>query len=222
MRYEITVAACAITCDTAHQAVRIQPVRVRWHVQRWWDTKDRTDKETGPRMTDDTTASKEKPPLWDRSLTITTALLGIIGTAFTGGGWIGLHYGESKALAQNSELVAKHAQVVADLKISDTNLGIEKKRAAEMQTAYTNIQSALADKERQVLDLSRQLGLQSNCTFVQQQIRATQAEIDGSTINSIMAFSSDVEKGKAERNAKLIMLEQRLAEYQKQLGTCNR
>ncbi len=170
-------------------------------------------------MSDDTPSPKDPPPLLERPLTIATGLLTLIGMTVGGGFWAGLHYSESKALADKSELVAQHAQAVADLKICGTHLDTEKSNVAEIQSTCTNTQSTLAEKDRQILELTSAMERQSNCTFIHQQIVATQSEIARPSFQSVMVGGSMYEKEDIERKA---MLQERLAQYQQQLGTCNR
>lgn len=174
-------------------------------------------------MSDDTPPPKDPLPLLERPLTITTGLLMLVGAAVSGGFWAGLHYSESKALADKSELVAQHAQAVTDLKICGTNLSTEKSSVAAVQATCTHTQAALAEKDRQILELTSALERQSNCAFIQAQIRETQAAIERPTIRSITDTTAEAWVARErEAIAKRTVLEQRLAEYQKQLGTCHR
>ena len=173
-------------------------------------------------MSEDTPEPKAPPSLLERPLAIATALLTLIGMTVGGGFWAGLHYSESKALADKSELVAQHTQAVADLKICGANLDAEKSKVTAATSICTNTQAALAEKDQKILALTSVLERQSNCAFIHEQIRTIQAEIEYPTIRSVMAYSSDMTKQDEETKARHAALEQRIAEYQKQLGTCNR
>jgi hypothetical protein len=170
-------------------------------------------------MNDDSPSPKDKLALWERPVVIAGALLTLVVVASGGGFKAGQHYSESKALAEKSELVAEHAQAKADLKICSTTAQTEQQNAAKVQAVCASLTATVQAKDQQIADLSRQLGLQSNCTFIHEQIRSTQADIERPSFRSIMASGTTLDKDEAERKAQL---QQRLAGYQQQLGTCDR
>lgn len=170
-------------------------------------------------MSNPDNASKPEISFWDQSITRITALVTIVGSIFGAGLWVGQIIADAKSQSEKSEISAKLAHAEADVKIHTAKVDGQVTQINAMNMERERLRSANDAQQLQIADLSQKLGLQSNCTFIHEQIRLTQAEIERPSFSSIMASGTKFDKEEAERKAEL---QQRLAGYQQQLGTCNR
>ena len=169
-------------------------------------------------MSDDEKSPKTQTAFWDQSLARMTALLTIVGMIFGAGLWVGQVIADAKGRAEASELNAKPARVEADTTIHSAKVDSQAERLNAMNAERARLQSSSDAQQQQITDLSQKLGLQSNCTIIHQQIKATEADIESPPMNSIMAAGTQFDQQEAERRT---LMRERLAAYQAQLGTCN-
>ena len=170
-------------------------------------------------MSDDDNIPKTQTAFWDQSLARMTAMLTIVSMIFGAGLWVGQVIADAKGQAEKSELNAKLARVEADMTIHSAKVDSQAEQLNAMNAERARLQSAGDAQQQQIAELSQQLGLQSNCTFIHQQIKATEADIERPSMDSIMAAGIQFDQSQAERRT---LLRERLAAYQAQLGTCNR
>ncbi len=169
-------------------------------------------------MSDDDNTPKTQTAFWDQSLARMTALLTIVGMIFGAGLWVGQVIADAKGQAEKSELNAKLARVEADTKIHSAKVDSQAEQLNAMNAERARLQSAGDAQQQQIAELSQKLGLQSNCTFIHQQIKATEADIERPSMSSIMAAGTQFDQEQAQR---MTLMQERLAAYQAQLGTCN-
>ncbi len=119
---------------------------------------------------------------------------------------------------ETSKLNAKLARVDTDTKIHSANVDSQAEQLNAMNIGRARLQSAGNAQQQQITGLSQKLGLQSNCTVIHQQIKATEADIARPSMRAITAAGTQVDQQDTERRT---LMRERLAAYQAQLGTCN-
>lgn len=170
-------------------------------------------------MSDDDNTTNTETSFWDKFLVRMTALATIVSAIFAAGVLLGQTTADVKNQVEKSELNAKFVRLEADTKIHGAKVDSQAEQLNAMNAERARLQSLSDTQQEQIADLSRKLGMQSNCTFIHQQIKATEAEIERPTIASVMAAGTQFDQIQAERRT---LLRERLAAYQTQLGTCNR
>lgn len=154
------------------------------------------------------------PKQWAPIISTTFAAFSI---AVSGGFWAGQTLAEAQALGQNAELKANVGQLQARLEVTQSKIDQAEKILVQWQEAYGKTQQVLAQKNAELAQLSSEVGRANNCAFIQRQIVETRQDID----HARFTWSSSAGKEYEEKQKSLINdLEQRLARYQQQLGTC--
>jgi hypothetical protein len=142
---------------------------------------------------------------------ITTVTFAVFGALASGGFWLGQQFAESRAAVQQAKLEGANAQLQAKLEGSEVRIQLLSQTNEQFKDAGEWLERLLEQKTQEVNKLAADLGRSNNCGFIHQQIRLTLDEMR-------TKWRMDPEAEQARRG----ILEHRLAEYQRQLGTCNK
>lgn len=150
---------------------------------------------------------------------VISAAVSALGVVAYGGYWLGGVVVSSQQASQNSELRATLAQTQTQLDLARNRTEQLAGMLAQWQTAYQKSQVVIDGQQASLASMSAQLGRANNCSFIHEQILATQSEIERPAGLILLAASDDQKKEEQERIASL---QRRLEIYQQQLSTCNR
>lgn len=123
---------------------------------------------------------------------VITFLLMVVTAIGSSAFWMGQHFAE------------------ADLKVASARVNQLLENYASLQSKHQATLDELKRKQKEINSLSFALGKASNCTFIHEQIRALNIQIQ-----STSGWGND----QSERSS---MLQQRLTAYQQQLSNCNK
>jgi hypothetical protein len=113
---------------------------------------------------------------------------------------------------------------VADLKLEVSQLQL---RIEDLARHNEQSQQTISARDDEVSRLSSELGRSSKCAFIYKQIRLTEEKIGSKRVLMPSAFVgndadySNEMRYEVWRQQKIVPLEERLARYQEQLGTCS-
>lgn len=153
--------------------------------------------------------------IWKVIVALATAFVAVLGAGFAAG----LKYQESQSNVTIAEAKGSLAQSQAKLEVAQNRAEQLSALLPQWQSAYQKLQSELAQQQRTVASLAAQLGRSNNCTFIHEQIKATQTLIEHP--GGIRVFDVS-EESKAKEKERVASLQRRLDGYQQQLGTCNK
>ena len=122
---------------------------------------------------------------------------------------------EAEAQLKVNQITSENIQLQSEIKDIESKLVDFKSANDEWKKLYEQQLNIISLKNRDLEKLSSSLGKVSNCSFIHSQIIATKNEMK--SVKSFVIFS-----GRAENKEELAVLENRLALFQEQLGTCNK
>lgn len=158
------------------------------------------------------------------------ATIGVIFTAFSavagGSFWVGQQIAESKAevrvanaAIERADLQSQVGETKADLKVSSARISQLLEKKLSLQSAHRASQAELERQRQEIVSLSTALGKASNCTFIHDQIRAINVQLQST--GSLILFSNS-EESKQKESERKASLQSQMSEYQQQLGNCNK
>jgi len=147
-----------------------------------------------------------------------TVIFTVIGSTFSGGFWAGKIFTEHQSAILQAEL--KGALSIAQAKLEGSQGKNEQLSVTllQWQSAHRKMQTDFSQQQQTIASLTKQLGQSNNCTFIHQQIIATQKLIEHPT-GVMVAISKE---DKENENERIALLQRRLENYTQQLSSCNK
>jgi endonuclease/exonuclease/phosphatase (EEP) superfamily protein YafD len=153
---------------------------------------------------------------WASAISLVASVVSSVGY---GGYWAGQYLEQSKSGIELAELRGSLSQVQGKLEAAQGRSDQLAATLQQWQAGYQKLQAELSQQQSIDASLAAQLGRASNCTFIQEQILATQKLMESPS--GVVVFSADEEHKRQERE-RVAALQHRLDGYQQQLVACSR
>jgi len=150
-------------------------------------------------------------------LAICTAASTVIGGIWSGGLWAGKSLADSQNGVQLVEAKSAASLYQAKLEMAQQKITLMESARVESQQALAKAQELLTRRDDEIVKLNVQLGHANTCKFLQEQIRQTKAEMEGTGDFIVYQAGKDWEEKQKARKA---ILEKRHEDYLQQLGNC--
>lgn len=150
---------------------------------------------------------------------IFTAASAMIGGVWGGGLWAGKSLADSQNAIQLVEAKSIASVHQAKLEMAQQKIAQLESARVDSQQALAKAQDLLARRDDEIVKLNVQLGHASTCKFLQEQIRQTKDEMEGTGELAVFQAGKEWEEKQKARKA---ILEKRLELHLQQLGNCTK